>query len=374
MDRLSVYIARQLAGPYVLVLLALVGIILVSPSLRLIDLVLSKGLSGLTFAELLLLYAPRYLAFTLPFLVFVATVIAYARLNSDSELVALQSAGRSNLQLARAALAFAAVVALLGLLLEAYAAPAGYHRYRAKIEEVRNSYASFLFRDATFLTPARGLTVFVRERDEDGNLKGILLHDGRDPRTSVSVLAERGTIRFVDGTPRFQMFEGSRQEMGRDSGRMRILTFRSYELDLGAVEPRGGKRVPTAAELGLAELLDPPGPVAGALRRNYAAEAHRRLQAPLLILLMALVGTTPFLLGHAGLAHPLRPVLTAGALAIGLEAMFAVTPWLCAAAPAMIWVSYAVILAVGATLLLLLAGRVTVQGRALRLVPAGGGT
>lgn len=373
MDRLSVYIARQLAGPYVLVLLALVCIILVSPSLRLIDLVLSKGLSAVTFVELLLLYSPRYLAFTLPFLVFIATVIAYARLNADSELVALQSAGRSNLQLARAAVAFAAVVAVLGLLLEAYAAPAGYHRYRDKIVEVRNSYTSFLLRDATFLSPIRGLTVFVRERDEDGNLDNILLHDERDPRTSVSVLAERGSIRFAEGTPRFQMFEGSRQEMGRDSGRMRILTFRSYELDLGTVERRGGERSRTAAELSLAELLDPPASVTGAARRNHVAEAHRRLQAPLLILLMALVGVTPFLLGREGLAHPLRPVLTASALAIALEAMFAVTPWLCAVAPAMIWVSYGVILAVGAALILLLAGRVTMRGGLLRLAPAGGG-
>lgn len=372
MDRLSVYIARQLAGPYVLVLLALVCVILVSPSLRLIDLVLSKGLSGATFAELLLLYSPRYLAFTLPFLVFLATVIAYARLNADSELVALQSAGRSNLQIARAAVLFAAVVAVLGFLLEAYAAPAGYSRYRAKITEVRNSYASFLLRDATFLTPTRGLTVFVRERDEDGNLDSILLHDERDPRTSVSVLAERGSIRIVDGTPHFEMFEGSRQEMGRDSGRMRILTFDSYGLDLGAVERRGGERTRTAAELGFAELLDPPDSASLATRRNYVAEAHRRLQAPLLILLMALVGVTPFLLGHDGLSHPLRPALTAGALAIALEAMFTVTPWLCAVAPAMIWVSYGVILATGTALVLLLAGKVPARGSLARPAPAGG--
>ena len=76
MYRLSLYIARQLAAPYAFVLLALISLIIVIPSLRLIDVVLSKGLSPEAFVGLLIAYAPRDLAFALPFLVFLATASA----------------------------------------------------------------------------------------------------------------------------------------------------------------------------------------------------------------------------------------------------------------------------------------------------------
>ena len=106
MYRLSLYIARQLAAPYAFVLLALISLIIVIPSLRLIDVVLSKGLSPEAFVGLLIAYAPRDLAFALPFLVFLATASAYGRLSLDSELVALQATGRSNLQLMTPAIVF----------------------------------------------------------------------------------------------------------------------------------------------------------------------------------------------------------------------------------------------------------------------------
>ncbi len=359
MDRLSLYIARQLAGPYVLVLLTFICLITILPSLRLVDLVLDKGISGATLAELLIYYAPRYLAFFLPFLVFLATVIAYARLSIDSELVALQSVGRSSLQLAGAAIAFAVVVAVISLTLELYAGPAGYHRYRDKIVEIRNSYASFLFRDSTFISPVHGLTVFVRERDPDGNLTGILLHDERDPSHSVSILAERGRVWFQDGVPHFQMFDGNHQEVDRGSNRLSTLSFRSYQLNLGAIGQSAGIRAPSPAERSIDELLNPPEFVSEATRWSYAAEAHRRIQAPLLVLLMALAGATPLLLRGDSQAHPLRPVFFAIIVAVALEAMFAVAPWLYATEPAMIPFSYVVILAVGTILVMLLTGRLS---------------
>ncbi len=341
MYRLSFYIARQLAAPYAFVLFALISLIIVIPSLRLIDVVLSKGLSLGIFAGLLIAYAPRDLAFALPFLVFLATAIAYARLNLDSELVALQAAGRSNLQLMMPAVVFGALAGIAALVLETWLAPAGYHRYREQVREIRSSYANLLPQEATFLSPIHGLTVFVRERDADGTLRGLLIHDGRDPDRSVSIVAREGQSLFGGDVPRFVMHDGSRHEAGPDRDQVHSLSFERYVFEIEAEDrPFGAPRMRTAAERSLRELLDPPPETPPAVRARFHAEAQRRLQSPLFLLLMALAGAAPFLLRFRVREHPLRPLFSASVTAVVLELLFVAAPWAYTSVPALIPLSY----------------------------------
>ncbi len=346
MDRLSLYIARQLAAPYAFVLLALISLIIVIPSLRLIDVVLSKGLSLETFVGLLIAYAPRDLAFALPFLVFLATASAYGRLSMDSELVALQATGRSNLQLMAPALAFGVLAGIAALVLEAWLAPAGYHRYREQIQEIRSSYAYLLPQEGAFLSPVRGLTVFVRERDSDGTLRGLLIHDGRDPERSVSIVAREGQSHFSGGAPRFVVSDGSRHEIGRDHDRVHTLSFDRYLFEVAADDqPDGRDRKRSAAEHSLWELLSPSADTGPAERRQFAAEAQRRLQSPLFLLLMAIAGVTPFLLRDRFREHPLRPLLSASVAAVALEVLFVAAPWAYASFPVLVPLSYGLLVA-----------------------------
>ena len=371
MYRMSLYIARQLAAPYAFVLLGLISLIIVIPSLRLIDVVLSKGLSLEAFVGLLVAYAPRDLAFALPFLVFIATASAYGRFSLDSELVALQATGRSNLQLMMPALAFAALAGAAALVLEAWLAPAGYHRYREQIQEIRSSYANLLPQEAAFLSPVQGVTVFVRERASDGTLRGLLIHDGRDPARSVSVVAREGQGDFGGGRPRFVVYDGSRHEIGPDRDRVHSLSFDRYVFEVAAADRSAGpRRTRSAAERTLWELLDPPPDASPSMRRQFGAEAQRRLQAPFFLLLMALAGVTPFLRRHRFREHPLRPLLAASIAAAALEIVFVATPWAYASFPALIPVSYGA-LATAIVLLLAAAHLHDVRRRSLRLLRGG---
>ncbi len=341
MDRLSIYMARQLAVPYAFVLLALVSLIIVIPSLRLIDVVLSKGLPLEVFVRLLVAYAPRDLAFASPFLVFLATASAYGRLSMDSELIALQAAGRSNWHLLRPALAFGAIAGAVTLLLEVWVAPAGYHSYREQLHEVRSGYAYLLPQEATFLSPVQGVTLFVRERETDGTLRGLLFHDGRNPEHPVSIVATEGHSRFSDGRPRFVVYEGSRYEVDPDDARVHALSFGRYTFDVEEDDHPGLEaRRRSTAELPLWDLLDPPADSPDSLRAQYRAEAHRRIQSPLFLLLMTLAGVAPFLFKSSAREHPLRPLLPASVAAVVLEILYIAAPWTYASFALLIPVSY----------------------------------
>jgi len=53
-------------------------------------------------------------------------------------------------------------------------------------------YASVLLEENVLDTPIDGLTVFVRERENSGNMHGILIQDNRDPLHVITMLAEEG--------------------------------------------------------------------------------------------------------------------------------------------------------------------------------------
>ena len=66
LPRLSNYVLRQLAGPVALFGFLLTGVVWLSQSLRLLDLVINRGQSAPTFIYLTLLVLPSLLVIILP--------------------------------------------------------------------------------------------------------------------------------------------------------------------------------------------------------------------------------------------------------------------------------------------------------------------
>ncbi len=111
--------------------------------------------------------------------------------------------------------------------------------------------AAFLLQEGVFTPVSDKLTVYVRSRDQDGTLRGILVDDARDPTAHATILAERG--RLVDGPngPRVLLVNGSRQEIDHQTGRLNMLTFNQNEIDLADASQRR-RRAPARHVRGLA--------------------------------------------------------------------------------------------------------------------------
>jgi lipopolysaccharide export system permease protein len=166
------------------------------------------------------------------------------------------------------------------------------------------------------------LTVYVRSRDQDGTLRGILVDDAREATAHATILAERG--RLLDGPtgPRVLLLDGSRQEIDHQTGRLNILTFSQNEIVLADAAKEDAARPIDMSELPLGALLD-PHPFYPRDISKWQAEGHRRLTEPLTTLSYAMVGLFSALGGifrrHGGFARPLVTVaVMVGLLALGL--------------------------------------------------------
>src|SRR5215469_13318001 len=85
LPQLSWYVLGQISGPVALLTLLLSCVILLTQSLRLLDLVINRGQSAPTFLYLTVLSLPSLLVIILPISFFAGTLYGLSRLSTDSE-------------------------------------------------------------------------------------------------------------------------------------------------------------------------------------------------------------------------------------------------------------------------------------------------
>jgi lipopolysaccharide export system permease protein len=139
-----------------------------------------------------------------------------------------------------------------------------------------------VLQDGTFSTLSDRITVYVRGRDANGELTGLLVQDERDRTRPVTIIAERGAMVGEGDGSRVFMVNGTRQQYDRASGRLSVLSFEKYTLDLAELRdaPTGRSREPQ--ERALWDLwFDPATYADPTFGSGMQTEAHRRLVQPL---------------------------------------------------------------------------------------------
>lgn len=321
MRRLSSYVLKQLIGPVALFTFLMTAVIWLTQALRFLDVIINRGQSALTFAYLTLLIVPSFLVVILPLAFFFGTLYALSRLNTESELVVMASAGYSRIQLAVPVLIAAAIVMVLTWANSLYLMPAGQRALNAKLFDISANISTALLNEGTFNTPAKGLTVFIREIDNSGGIHGALVHDNRTPTAPITYLAESGRIVQTPAGTRLVMVDGTIERTAKQGARLNVLKFQRYVFDLDQFTANAPVTERKAKERDLGELLSPApnDKLTAKVRRAYIAEAHSRLAEPLFCIAFALIALAAITQGRrARGAHLARMTMACGA-AIGLR-------------------------------------------------------
>ena len=321
MKRVDRYILRQLFIATVFLTCVLAGLITIIRSLRLIDFVVNRGLPLRVLFELTILLLPTFIAIVLPIALFAAVLWVYSRLTSDSELVVLRAAGMGPLALAKPALQMALLVVALAYYANLVLSPSAYSTFKDLSFFYRNSYGSVLLQEGRFNSPTDGLTVYIRERRNDGALLGIFVHDSRDPTNPVTLVAERGLLERTDTGARVILFNGNRQEIDTNTGRLLLLYFDQNSVDLEILATNPNSRWRNAEERTLGELFNPGDSDAALFYRDeLRAEGHRRLASPLSAITFTLIALAALLSGEFNRSGQTYRILAAVGTVIVLQA------------------------------------------------------
>ena len=293
MRSIGLYLLRQLTLVAMMTAAGLTFAIWLSQSLRLLDIIVNRGLSvglALKFVALLL---PGLLALLLPIAVFIAVMFVYHRLDSDSELVVMRSMGISNLGLARPAMFFAAGATMLAYFLTLLAIPASLREYHDIQARVAGDIAGVVIEAGVFSEVAPGMTFYAQSRDRSGVLSGIIVDDSRNRQKRIIYTATRGAISSGTDGPRAVLENGTYQETD-SNGHVSVLYFDHTSVGLTNFVDHGNQqRSRLLEELYLPELAAQAADAADEGQRLRAtAEMHRRLAEPLYVFALTLIAVS----------------------------------------------------------------------------------
>ncbi|MDE0796266.1 MAG: LPS export ABC transporter permease LptF [Alphaproteobacteria bacterium] len=312
MGQLHRYIFRQLVWWTIIVSVSLTCIVWLTQSLRFVEMIVNTGLSVTTFVTFTLLLLPSFLSLIGPIAVFAAVMFTYTKMLNDSEIVILRATGMSPLKIGRPALLLATLVMLLGYLNSIYLMPASFREFKDLQREFRSELSSLFLQEGVFNPVVDGITVFIRERSESGQLFGIIIHDERIPEKPVTMMAEQGAIVSSDKGPRVLMVNGNRQEVREDDGRLSLLYFDRYTFDLSALNKTEIDLWREPRERFLHELFFSPEEAGKIYNyRELRMEGIFRLSSPLLYLAFTAIGLALLLGGDFNRRGQFLRILTA---------------------------------------------------------------
>jgi lipopolysaccharide export system permease protein len=321
LSSLNRYILRQCLGVMLFVTGALTAAVWLAQSLRLVDLIVNRGLSAEVFLYLAILILPKFLDIVLPIGAFIAVLFVFNRLIAESELVVMRSAGLSPLSLAKPVLELAGIAWLILMLLSVYLMPVANREFKDLQFEIRNRFVSSLLQEGTFTTISDKLTIYIGARNERGEVIGLMIDDERDPKHPVTLLAERGAFAETGGGTRIIMVNGDRQQYDHDSDKLSVLSFDRYVLDLDLMRDAPEARSREAQERFLFELFFPPADLAQSTRDAYFVEGNERLTVPLTAFSFAIIPLACLLPGEFNRRGQLKRVLVAVGCALVFQAL-----------------------------------------------------
>ncbi|MCE6962064.1 LPS export ABC transporter permease LptF [Cereibacter sphaeroides] len=300
MSKFDRYLLSQLVALFGFFSLVLVLVYWINRAVGLFDDLISDGQSALVFLEFSLLALPNVIRLVLPLSAFAATIYVVNRLSQESELVVMQATGFSAFRLARPVVSFGLIVALMMLVLMNVLVPASRAILAARSAEISENATARFLRDGEFLHPADGVTLYIREISDTGELMDLFLADDRHPLRSTVYTARRALLVRTDTTPKLLMIDGSAQTLTREGRRLDLTRFDDVTYDLGSFVTPSGTDRRGIEELSTRELFSPTEALLEETRSTRAAflyEAHSRIAQPFLGLASSLIGFAALLLG-----------------------------------------------------------------------------
>lgn len=298
MNTISAYVFRQALGPLLAILGALAAIAILTQGLNQLDIIVTNRRAGFAFAWVTLLALPQLISLILPMAVFIAVVYALNRMHSESEIAVLYGAGVSRQRLARPILQLAVLAAIVHLIINLIVQPWSFEERRKVFYELRTDIASSLIEEGSFTYPAEDLTLYARSRGGGGELRDLLIHDGRT-EPGITYTARAGAIVTVEGAPAIVMRDGQVQQE-TEEGSVNVLDFDRYVLKFDGVFEEPDLFFLKASDRTLFDLIFPDR-TSHYDQQNvpeFLAEAHGRLAAPLLNIALALVALVGVLTGE----------------------------------------------------------------------------
>jgi lipopolysaccharide export system permease protein len=324
------YVLKILSAATIVTAMSLTIIVLLTQSIRFLELVISSDASSGYFMLMMGLAVPKFLEAILPIAFAIGTVFACYRLILDREMIVLFASGLSAFRLSRPFLIFAACMMAIQFMLSSFIAPVAVEKLQLVRSDVKSHYATLLFREGVFNDIGPGITAYVEKRTGMNELENLLINDDRGTFNEgkvTTIVAKRGIVNMTDDRQSLLVYNGTQYEKNIRTGATSRLDFDQYTLDIPVADESIGPRWREPDERTLNELFIPKNTtnVTDLKKRGeFLAEANRRLSTPFLYVSYASIVMAFLLLGTWNRRKQSGHVVRAGMVIIAIQALYIV--------------------------------------------------
>ncbi len=298
------YILKEMIGPVLMGLVAYSFLFLINLIFQLANMIIQKGLSASLSTALFVLALPNLLAYTFPVALLLGTIIAFGKLSSESEIIAMRAGGIHQRKLFFSPLLLGVFVTILMLFFNLWLIP----RCRVASEKIQDRSAQAvnllrLLQPGVFFDRVPNVLLYIQGVNHDtGRLKNILVYRHPNRSQDILTLADTGRIARAPGSgaAQFTLKKGETIQFDRKHpGQVQKSTFNEQVLSITSPTNRSGPSIRRALyEYPTGELFDRLKlPVRTKLpnlarRERYGVlfELHRRFAASVAVLFFVLIG------------------------------------------------------------------------------------
>lgn len=300
MGRFDKYLLQQLILLFGLFSLILILVFWVNKAVNLLERLMGDGQSIATFLKITSLSLPALISDVLPITAFIAAVFAINRMSAESELVVVQAAGYSPWRLARPVLVFGVIASLMVASITHILGPLAQEELSSRQAEMSRDVTASLLTEGTFVHPAKGITFYVREISQAGELFDIYLSDSRTVGERSNFLARRALIVKDDDGPVLLMFDGESHRYQIENKKLSVTTFDSFAYGLGEFLSPSATSKRSLRGITTYELIMTPDKVIAEARSTdvlLTKAIHERSAKALLAVIAPLIGFAAMIAG-----------------------------------------------------------------------------
>lgn len=293
------YLLTEVMGPFFGGLVFFVFLFLMFQMLRLADFFIVHGAPFLTLLKLTGLLTLTFIPTALPIAFLISILMAFGRLSSDSELVAMKACGMSLLRLATPVLAFAALVSAFSLTLNLEWVPWSQRAFKSTLLKVSNTKAVSSIKEGTFTSGFFDLLVYADKVDSQTNrLYRVFIYDERDAKNPMTIVAQTGEIVPVANTSELgnsillRLYHGSIYRNDTATATAQKIAFGEYKLYL-QIEEGADTSITKPGMIPVRELLSKI--------KTYPARSFEGLELKSELWKRVAMGLTPFFFVFLGI-------------------------------------------------------------------------
>jgi len=245
MKILKNHIATEWFTLFALALLIISFILVVGNIVKLVEMVVTKGVDGLTVLKLFFYLLPSLLIFSIPISILCATLLSFGRMAYDNEITAIRSSGISLYPILLSILMTGVMFTLLCLYLNDSIIPKSHYLMRTTLQKIGIKKPTTYLEERTFIKAFKDHIMFIY-RIKNGYLEDVRIYQPQSEKPTRTIMAKSGEFISIPEKNEIKLIlkDGTADEPSFDDPKVFYkLNFKKYHLNLSLKDKQNTEKL-----------------------------------------------------------------------------------------------------------------------------------